>query len=388
MSITFDVNKKALQSMAKKPLAVSSIDAAFNTRTKSTVEAWGANHSQVIGDLPDPSAVDFLKDMSQESIAKYGKFVPEPAAFLPHALMQAIHQSYAEHYPLVLTPDSIWLTIAQGFGHHVNANAETLRKRFVQHEGKQMILIHRNGFIKGNPNNDWAGCFTEFSDGIEKHIGKKRQLIVGDFSTTGSIEKAASELVLMDAMKSYFKYAVRTLCGIPSVTLTGTVDDWRSIRTRAENLAEYDLDWWVKPLLPVLDKFVATAEGNPDIQFWDSLYKESGGSGGPYCNGWCNVFFPYLEGRRGVLTANKNLEKSLDTKSHFGTTMDQYPNSLSKVAFKWEMYGEVTYDMEFLGGLVGVHQDEQSLALEPIVGWAVRDTGVATAGVIDPEEDW
>lgn len=51
----------------------------------------------------------------------------------PHALIEAVHTAFAEHYPLVLPPDDVWLCLAQGFAQHVEANAEALRSRFVRH---------------------------------------------------------------------------------------------------------------------------------------------------------------------------------------------------------------------------------------------------------------
>ena len=358
MSITFDVNKKALQSMGQKMNGkVNSVVAGLNTRTKSTVEAAGGNHSDLV------------------------------ESTYSHGLLDAMHMSFDRHYPLIITPDVIWLTIAQGFANHVNQNAEQLRKRFVDHEGKKMLLIQRDSFVKGSPNNDWPGCFSEFSDKIGDHIGKKRDLLVSNFSTTSPIEKAASELVLMDSMKSYFKYAVRTLCGIPRITLTGTENDWFDIRVRAENLAEYDLDWWIKPLLPVLDELVKTAEGNPNIEFWDSFYKKSSGSGGDHITGWVNTLFPYAMNYKEELVKNEN---NLNWKSDrsWGMGMDNYPSSLSKVPFKWELDGAITHDMEFLGGIVGVHQDSTTLAVEPTIGWGVRDKGTSQAGPIDESQDW
>lgn len=357
MSITFNVNEKALRSMGEQPMNATSLQEAFKARTKGDVEACGAAHQAVISGLDS------------------------------HAFMGAVHLSYSKHYPLILSPDTVWLTIAQGFGNHVNANAEKLRKRFVSHEGKKMILIDEPSFVKGSPDNNWQGTFDQLSDKLAEYIGKKRDLVVNDFSTTGLVEKAASELVLMDSMKSYFKYAVRTLCGIPNITLTGTVEDWKNIRTRAENLAEFDLDWWVKSLVPTLDHFVKAAEGNPDIKFWDEMYKQGGGSGGPYISGWVNTLMPYLENYKGVMTKNQYAENWNDKKGWGGgPTMDAYPSSLCKVPFKWEIDGR-THDMEFLGGTVGVHQND-NLSIEPTIGWAVRDAGTSREGVIDEKEDW
>merc|ERR1712048_446663 len=86
-------------------------------------------------------------------------------------------------------------------------------------------------------------------------------------------------------------------CGFPSITLTGTPEDWKKIRAKAASFSKYDLDWWLKGLLPVLDQFVAAARGNPDVDFWRSLCMiDTGGSDPEYeaLTGWAQVFFPYL----------------------------------------------------------------------------------------------
>src|SRR5277367_5787722 len=131
MSITFDINKKALQSMGDKPMALNTIKAVFDGRTKSTVESCGANHTNVIGNFAEPSTEEYLKD--SPPTGKPGRSFPGVTAF-SHGFMEAVHLSFSKHYPLILTPDSVWLTIAQGFGTHINANAEALRKQFVKHE--------------------------------------------------------------------------------------------------------------------------------------------------------------------------------------------------------------------------------------------------------------
>lgn len=43
----------------------------------------------------------------------------------------AASASFFLHYPLRLSPDAVWLTLARGFALHVNLHAEQLRHRFV-----------------------------------------------------------------------------------------------------------------------------------------------------------------------------------------------------------------------------------------------------------------
>eukprot|EP00730_Choanoeca_flexa_P014385 TRINITY_DN6273_c0_g1_i1.p4 TRINITY_DN6273_c0_g1~~TRINITY_DN6273_c0_g1_i1.p4 ORF type:complete len:132 (+),score=17.75 TRINITY_DN6273_c0_g1_i1:162-557(+) len=72
-------------------------------------------------------------------------------------LAEAFSIAFFEHYPLILTPDVIWLAIMQGLARHVDANAEQLRHKFVSFEGKQTLIVDRPDFEKGSTDNDWPG---------------------------------------------------------------------------------------------------------------------------------------------------------------------------------------------------------------------------------------
>jgi uncharacterized protein DUF4419 len=363
MAITFEVSRVA---RAQAPLRISPSSRELRLQDQR-VEAMGAN----------------------------------VAAFLPasaHGLLRAVHTAYALHYPLVLTPDTVWLAIAQGFAMHVNANAELLRGKFVRHARRATITIQRDDFVKGSPDNRWPEAFGMFSDAVAEHIGRQRDLVVCDFSTTGPSERAASEIVLLDAMQSYFKYRVLTRCGIPEITLDGTADDWRSIRRRARALEEYELTWWTDALGPVLDQLVATAEGRVDVPFWKAFFKHEDGSGGPWIRGWINVLFPYVRsGPQQTLVPHETMTawtRGLEERGG-GATPLEIPSGLSLVPFNWTFpLVDRVLPMEFLAGFVGVAQDEGSLAIRPAIGWAVRDAVVAAEAPAasenrarDPRED-
>jgi hypothetical protein len=179
-------------------------------------------------------------------------------------------------------------------------------------------------------------------------------------------------------MNAYFDVTVLTMCGIPSITLLGTPADWRSIRDRARVLGEFDLQPWVRDLEPVLDQFVAAAEGTVDTAFWQSFVKRHSGSGGPYLTGWINVLFPYLEaGFGGGPKANRFMSTWATAVegawSVNGSALHEFPAGYTATPFTW-LYLEEKLPMDFLGGFVGVSQDEHTLALRPAIGWAVRRT--------------
>jgi Domain of unknown function (DUF4419) len=212
-----------------------------------------------------------------------------------HPVIAAIDRAFNDHRPLYLSPDIIWLLISQGLAEHINKNSEKLRHHFVQHPGKVTINIQRDDFVKGDLENPWTEVFSEISGMIRSHIGVETyHLILPTFSTTGTVERAAAEIVLFDAMKSYFRYSIATCCGIPQIELAGTVADWQQLLDRTKQLAQFELDWWIRELIPILEQFIAAASGKIDRSFWQSMYKWNSKSGGSYITGWIVMFFPYI----------------------------------------------------------------------------------------------
>jgi hypothetical protein len=62
-----------------------------------------------------------------------------------HPLLGAVHLAFAQHRKLVLSPEVVWLTIAQGIAQHVRLHAETLRPRLVRHAGKKVLRVECDG---------------------------------------------------------------------------------------------------------------------------------------------------------------------------------------------------------------------------------------------------
>ena len=312
-----------------------------------------------------------------------------------HPVVAAATLAFNDHRTLTLSPDMIWLLIAQGFAHHVNANAETLRRRLVHHQGKLTIKVRRDDFVKESPENPWPEVFDEFARHIRQHVGEETYAMLRPaFSTTGSTERAAADVVLLDTMQSFFTYFVRSMCGIPTIVLEGSLADWRSVASRARELARFDLGWWIDPLATILDEFVEAASGRVNRRFWESICKIDSMSGGPFTSGWITAFFPYLKEhyersivpnpslRRGerhlrhiLFPPDEEERKALlnSTGLPMGPTADEFPGGLSRAPFTWLYHGE-SHPMEFLGGFVGVRQDGATCALRPEIGWAVRST--------------
>ena len=290
------------------------------------------------------------------------------------AFYQCMVKAYAEHKSVTLSPDMMWLLISQGFARYVNAHSEELRSQLVYHEGKQdLMVMTKDDLLSGKA--DWGKLMNDFSREIERHTkGEVAKTIAADFSTTTPVERIASQITLMESMKSYFNYlAGRIGCGIPSVTLQGTPDDWRAVLSKTQKLGQYGLSEWTQTLEPILNEFIKTAEGNPNQRFWQEMVKKQRvdefASARPCSadkptelDGWILKFFPTEDGY--------TLDRVPYTKS--------MPAEFVRVEFKYRVIDPITgatlseTPMELMSGFIGALDDEKNNMLTPQIGWLVR----------------
>lgn len=304
-----------------------------------------------------------------------------------HPLFAAVHHAFSDHRPLVFSPDMIWICILQGFAIHVSNHSEKLRHLLVKHEGKEEIRIVVSGVFDSSPESAWDEVIHGFGGALSGRLGPTYDNLVNRFSTTGEIELLVSEIALMDVFQPYYEYIATCVCGIPEITLEGRPEDWAALREKIEFLAPYDLDWWLPQLRRIADQFHRAATGDIDALFWQNIYKLKQAYGATKMNGWIAKLAPYLKNYETGRYTERNpcLEHSdyldMESRNMFdvpGITSALLPSGLSCVPFKIECKGRVT-DMEVLGGFVGFEQNEDTLALRPKLGWAVRKAGASEA---------
>ena len=378
---------------------ISRVPNTSSSKEKVTFKVHDVEQSQkrleegVVGEI----VLERCGSVTPEAFSDF-KYVPfeHTGSYEPicNGFIAAVHTAFSQHYPLVFSPDAIWLCIMQGLSFHINTNADKMRSYFVEHEGKKDITVcTEKAFVKGSPSNPWPEIFDKFSHELRRHVGEKtHDILTPSFTTTGPVERAASQIVLMDCFKQYFCYKMVCICGIPEITLEGTVDDWKLLREKALALREYDLDWWINELEPVLDQFVAAASGNVDKDFWVSIYKLDRAYGVELINGWILTLFPYLEGRGSQMKRNEYMStwqkvsyeaKPTESKGDYGfsggpdstsvTTSSFHPGVVS-VPFEWIVLSQgKQYPMQFYAGFMAATQDPDTMAIHPELGWAVAD---------------
>lgn len=312
-----------------------------------------------------------LRDLLEgiESCHDYHGKVIEKIYYQP--LLAAVYIAFSEHRPLVLTPDAVWITIAQGVAHHMVIHGERLRPQLVAHQGKLDLAFECRGWVEGSPENPWREAFDSWASQVREHVGPSlHDTLVCDFSTSGPTERAASQVVMMDIFERYFHYVLHCVCGIPTVTLEGSTADWERLATKVDGLRVFDLDWWLAHLRPICEQFIRASQGEVDLEHWQGTCKLQEDYGGDVINGWVAKLFPYLRAFPNGPCTRRN--PIFETGEGFQALYA--PPGLSRVPFTWRdlLTGRERL-MEAIGGLVGVTQDQETLALRPAVGWAIRE---------------
>ena len=134
-------------------------------------------------------------------------------------------------------------------------HGESLRDRFVAHTGKIKLTCEKEGWVPASPENPWGEAIESWTDQIKEHVGETiHDALKCDFSTTDQASRIASLIVMMDIFESYFKYELMGICGIPSITLTGTSEDWDRMAAKVQHLRCFEIDWWLDKLKPLVEE--------------------------------------------------------------------------------------------------------------------------------------
>lgn len=302
----------------------------------------------------------------------------EKMYFSRHAVFfDCLVEAFNNHHSVVLSPDIIWSVISQGFNQYVNMNPETMRDKIVNHDGK-ISLETRSKYLLHSPEVEWEKIFNDFNEQIKTRTkGNITDMMRADFSTTGKTERIASQITLMSTVKSYFDYTIIAgLCGIPSITIEGTPDDWKKVIEKTENLRNYDLGWWVDDLTPILQEFVAAANDTPNISFWKNIviknrpeeFEEGGCSSLEITqvDGWFLKLMPFNKYGRTPEKVDFNTEDMLPNMvcaDFIYKIVDAMGNVISETP------------MEMMAGIIGVDVDTTANAMRPKIGWMICEKG-------------
>ncbi len=106
-----------------------------------------------------------------------------------HALLGAVGIVFAQHRPLVLSPDAVWLTIAQGVAQPVRLHAEALRSRLSRTAAASDSRVE----VPACRPISWSAAVSAFRDQLAGEIGDGRvRRFECDFSTSTEVDRIAA----------------------------------------------------------------------------------------------------------------------------------------------------------------------------------------------------
>ena len=253
--------------------------------------------------------------------------------------------------------------MVHGMSQHINKHAEAYRKVFVNHVDQKSVTVNIEG----------VGA-QDFSLAIERLLSEVSQQVKGDaveimtpsFSTTDPISKTVMSVMVLDSLKSYFSYGMQLLCGIPAVRLLGTEADWALLIIKAQqfssilaqgenNVGDVAVNW-LKELVPILENFLSTKQGNRNEKFWSTCVtqKQYGSGDDAYRDGWFTRFFLY--DRKGDVIQGMG-------------GLDEDDLSPSRVDVPFTLNEN---KMQLTAGHLGIAIDFVEGSVAPVMGWAVK----------------
>ena len=286
-------------------------------------------------------------------------------------LFAAVLTAYNNHWKLRTSPDDWWFCVIKRVACAIDKNAEkeSVRKMFVDREGKKTIEVEVPDTSIYTVDYSWF--FDQISKGIQENI-KVPEFVDGmtaDFSTTTAVQKVVSQITMMTSVQKYFRFAMKRSCGIPAVEMLGTEDDWSKLKSKLKVLRtllepiENDLElpsaWW-DVVENVFSNLLATYRGSPVSEWWSHIM----GFENRYA---CGMYVPGEYRYRGWIT------EFLEGKKH-AMDIDQMTSGLVSVPIDLKHPSGVTDTAAVVAGMIGfnVHTDEsKEVSVQPFQGWSL-----------------
>ena len=291
------------------------------------------------------------------------------------SLIQGLIYAYKNHYPITVTPDMIWILILQGFSRFMEKYENLVRERFVNFTGKKDLKVERLDYSPQSATKEvWDGIMKEFVEKIGKNVGQETiDNLECNFSTTTQVAQVTSQVSIMSAMKQYFTYKVLMAgCGISSITLEGSLQDWEKIKSKLEFLSTKALKWWTKHLIPIIDNIIATKKyynskgklSKELIEFWKGMIRLKG-KGDMYdphmVNGWIVKFIPNLSNEKPEV-----YEEIYET-----NVPDQIISCPMELTWLSLTGKKIDYSCSLFSGFYGMVQDKETFNVRPVIGYAI-----------------
>ncbi|KAL4722985.1 hypothetical protein ACLX1H_010226 [Fusarium chlamydosporum] len=322
-----------------------------------------------------------------------GRVFPSSGGFIRGAV-----EAWAQHQHFVLRPDEVWFEVLAQMNLYMSAYSENVRDLFVEHAGRDKIVVEGN---------TWDDVIVGFGHEMDKRVKTAwlRDWIMPGFSTSTPKDEVTATVLMMGLMKQFFDFEGMVVCGIPSITLLGTKDDWVKLQAKLEYLHKLGEDpgMFADMLRPIMKRFVSSWDDNGGLEtklFWEQIVrakkKWSCGEGASEwdVSGWITgfMFFDRNGRRRGFDPWQDDDEEEesieeepkmgifpndwtvvIDGQSYIPLSLSDVSTGYAKAPLKMKNYPHLGVDTDayILAGNVGIEriEDEGKVTAQPISGW-------------------
>lgn len=262
----------------------------------------------------------------------------------------AAYHAYSNHHHLRIRPEDVWFAILTQISFFINAHAEELRSFFVAHQGKKKLEAISEIA-------DFALLAVQMGELIGSNVvdPQLKDWVLPGFSTTTHTDTVVGSVLFMGAMQKYFDYGFTVTCGLPSVTLLGTVEDWEDILGRLDrlDLLGDEPQQFAAMLRPVLRHMILSFKDPKSaevLDFWNTIvHRNVMGSGTDYLSGWLTAFcFWDEEGK-----AKGGYRTALEGVSYPTVNVDEVPAGLASVPVSVDDNGN-KYEAALVAGSAGI----------------------------------
>jgi len=203
------------------------------------------------------------------------------------------HQSYLTyleicwdlHYGAVVSPDIIWQGLLCELALIVNADPKRYRHLFTDSEEKKELIVI-TAELEVMPLN-------LLIDLLKANVPTNSEIFLPKFNTTTERSLHAFSAAFCDMCSPYYKYSMM-LCGIPSIRLDGTEEDWRELLKCWERIGvlfDSNKDYFYN-VRNVLENIVHQFK-EVNINFWEKMFalKPCGSGSQVEVEGWITKFY-------------------------------------------------------------------------------------------------
>lgn len=277
----------------------------------------------------------------------------------PNGFVYSAYIAYGKHHHLTIRPDNVWFAILSQLGFYLGKHSKPKRLRYsmvLPAETKQITLAYRDGHSSGS--RIYAYLAQKLNDEIFDEI-RDPLWATPSFTTTTETDRAVASVLLMGTMQQYFECDLVMLCGLPSVTLLGEIEDWQEINDRIDYLYQLDrvpLTRFANMLSPILRHMIHsfTHPTSEEIKtFWNTMITTRPPADGEFwvLSGWITAFCFWNE--EGKFSSHEPSFPMLDGEIYPTVPVKNIPAGSASVPVKVTMK-EKLCDCTLVAGSVGI----------------------------------